>query len=186
MRTFEEQHLRFTFDDQWTVVKYDDHADYRDRIGRLERTRAVDFVGFCAQEDEALYWIEVKDFRGYRIQNKRRMSDGELATEVAEKVRDSVAGVLGAYRTAGEWRPWQPFVRGLWRRGCPIRVILWLEEDPMPGPQARRRNAAQVRARLLKDRLRWLTTKVLVISQATDGCPDGLTVADLPGAGQAG
>ena len=96
MASFDEERQRFTFDDQlWIVVKYDQCADYLKKIAKLPETKGVDFIGRLRQADGILYWIEAKDFRGYRIQNKRRLSDGELAIEVAQKLRDSIAGVVG-------------------------------------------------------------------------------------------
>lgn len=185
MPAFDEEHQRFAFDDrQWTVVKYDDHRDYREKIAKLDGTKAVDFVGLHNGPDGVLYWIEVKDFRGYRIQTKRRLSDGGLATEVGQKVRDSIAGVIGAYCMSGQWETWRPFVKAIWRRKCSTRVLLWLEEDNIPGPPGRRQNAAQVQAHLLRERLGWLKARVLVVSQSLGGCPPGLAVSDLPGAGQ--
>ncbi len=186
MPSFVEQHQRFTFDDRkWVVVKYDEHRDFLERIAKLQGTKAVDFVALHNGEDGDLYWIEVKDFRGYRIENRPRLSSGELALEVGRKVRDSVAGVAGAYSSSGEWEEWKPFMKAAWRRRCKIRVLLCLEEDDMPGPAARRQNAAQVQVRLLKETLRWLTARVCVIGQSIGGLPDGLVVDDLPGAGQA-
>ena len=180
-----EEHQRFTFDDGlWFVVKYDEHRDYRDKIARLDGTKAVDFVGLQDGEDGVLYWIEVKDFRGYRIQNKRRLSGDELAQEVSEKVRDSLAGVVGAYGSSAESDLWRPFVRALWRRRSPIRVLLWLEEDSMPRPPGRGHNAADVLLEQIKQKLRWLTARVFVVGQALGGGPEGLVVADVPGAGQ--
>ena len=185
MPAFDEGHQRFTFDDQrWAVVEYDDHPDYRQKIANLNSTKAVDFIGLYNGRDGDLYWIEVKDFRGYRIQNKPRLSDGELATEVGQKVRDSLAGVVGPYRTSGQWELWRPLVRAIGRRESTIRVLLWLEEDRIPGPNGRRRNAAQVQTQLLKQRLGWLTARAFVVSQRLGGCPEGLVVSDLPGAGQ--
>jgi hypothetical protein len=185
MPPFDEDHQRFTFDDQkWTVVKYDAHRDYRQKIAKLHGTKAVDFIGLYNGPDRVLYWIEVKDFRGYRIQNKPRLSDGELAAEVGEKVRDSIAGVIGAHCTSNQWEVWQPFVKAMLGRKCQIRVLLWLEEDNIPGPTGRRPNSAQVQSQLLKKRLGWLTARVFVVSQALGGCPPGLVVIDLPGAGQ--
>jgi hypothetical protein len=185
MGCFDEGHQRFTFDEEhWVVVKYDDHDDYRRRIANLEGTKAVDFVAVRNGGDGDLYWIEVKDFRGYRIQNKRRLPDGELAIEIAEKVRDSIAGVVGAYCTSNDWPTWQPFVRALWRRSRVIRMLVWLEEDNMPRTSARRCNGAQVLTQQLKAKLGWLTKRVFVVSKATGSCPEGVEVADLPGAGQ--
>jgi hypothetical protein len=185
MPEFTEGHQRFAFDDQrWKVVKYDEHPDYRNKIGRLPGTRAVDFVGLQDGANGVLYWIEAKDFRGYRIQNRQRMSESEIAIEFAEKVRDSIAGVVGAYRTAGGWDVWQPFVRALWRRENHLHVVLWLEEDAIPAPAGRRANRATVQTDEIKRQLRWLTTKVFVVSGTSGRCPDGLVVTDLPGAGQ--
>ncbi len=185
MTAFKEQKQRFDFDDQqWSVIKYDDHPDYLQRIEKLPGSKGVDFIGLHKHGSDNLYWIEVKDFRGYRIANKKRLSAGELATEVGMKVRDSLAGVMAAYCSSSRWAEWRAFVRSMWQRRAPIRVLLWLEEDPMPGPAARRQNAAQVQTRLLKEKLKWFTTRVLVVSQRTGGCPAGLSVTDLPGAGQ--
>jgi hypothetical protein len=36
----------------------------------------------------------------------------------------------------------------------------------------------------LAKRLRWITAKVVVVSKTSGQCPPGLTVTDLPGAGQ--
>lgn len=185
MPTFDEGHQRFTFDDQrWTVEKYDSHADYRNKIAKLSGTKAVDFVGLLDGVRGDLYWIEVKDFRGYRIQNKERLSEGELAIEVAQKVRDSIAGIIGAYHTSGSWETWEPFVRSLQSRDNRVRVILWLEQDNMPGPPGVRKNQAQVLGQALAQKLRWLTARVFVLGSATGGCPEGLVVTDLQGAGQ--
>lgn len=185
MACFEEGHQRFVFKDQeWTVEKYDAHNDYRSKIANLQGTKAVDFVALHKGDEGDLYWIEVKDFRGYRIQNKPRLSGGELALEVAEKVRDSIAGVVGAYCTSSNWQTWQPFVQAVWRRKCRTRVLLWLEEDNMPRPSERRCNSAQVLMQQIKEKLGWLTPRILVANNTTGKCPDGVEVTDLPGAGQ--
>ncbi len=185
MPVFDEGHQRFSFDDlQWTIVKYDGHRDYREKIANLPDTKAVDFIGLYNAHEEVLYWFEVKDFRGYRIQNKRRLSDLELATEVGQKVRDSIAGVFGAYRTSAASHLWKPFVDAMRRKNCTIRVVLWLEQDPMPGTLVRRRNAVQMLNDELAKRLRWITAKVVVVSKASGPRPPGLTVTDLPGAGR--
>jgi hypothetical protein len=186
MLSFDEQKQKFTFDDgRWWVVKYDKHRDYRERIAKLDGTKAVDFVGLQDGEDGVLYWIEVKDFRGYRIQNKDRLSGAGLAQEVAEKVRDSLAGVVAAYRTSAEPEEWKPFVRALSRKASSVHVLLWLEEDAIRRPPGRRGNDAQVLSQKIKQKLRWLAARVFVAGQTLGGRPEGLVVADLPGAGQA-
>ncbi len=83
LKTIVEGHLRFQFDDSWFAIKYDDHRDYRERIERLDGTKAVDFV--AVYMNAQLFLIEVKDFRGFRIENRERVTDGQLALEVGQK-----------------------------------------------------------------------------------------------------
>lgn len=181
-KTYDEGRLRFQFEDSWTVIKYDDHRDYRERIERLDGTKAVDFV--AVQEGSLLFLIEVKDFRGHRIENQARLREGELAIEVGQKVRDTIAGIMGAHHRGND----EDWGRCVERMGCgepPVRVLLWLEHDLPPGPPGRRKNEASVMIDALKQKLHWLTTKILVVSLRTGNAPDGLQVTNLPGAGRA-
>jgi hypothetical protein len=147
---FEEGYLRFRFEDTWFVVKYDVNPDYNNRIGLLKDTKAVDFVGVLS--NLILYFIEVKDFRGYRIQNRHRLRDGELALEVAQKVRDTIAGVVAAHHR-GNSAIWGGVVGRLTKSEPPVRVLLWLEDDIPPGPRGRRHNQASVLTDALKSQL---------------------------------
>jgi hypothetical protein len=178
--TFEEGHLRFRFDDSWVVFKYDEHRDYRQRIQRLEGTKAIDFVG--VEADSRLYLIEVKDLRGYRIENRERLNAGELALEVGQKVRDTIAGIIAAHHRGNE-ADWARSVRRLGCGQTPVRVMLWLEQDLPHGPRGRRQNQACVLIDALKRRLHWLTPRIFVVSLSTGGEPAGLRVDNLPGAG---
>jgi hypothetical protein len=182
MTAFTEGNLRFDFDHRWIVVKYDaDSGDYRKKMDTLEDTKAVDFVALCKRDDgeEHLYWIEVKDYR-----TQRRPDQQRLAKIVAQKTRDSVAGVMGFYRTSGTPDIWPPFVQALSRKRTTVKVLFWLEERPLPGPPKRRFNRAQVQANEIKRRLKWLTTKIVVASQRLGGVPDGLRVFDVSAAGK--
>jgi hypothetical protein len=94
-----EENLRFTFDDAWSVTKLDEHAFFKKRLMPTQLTRAVDFLGLRKQS--ALYFIEVKDYRGSAIElkNDEKMCKGDtLFHEVARKSKDSVACVAGAAR----------------------------------------------------------------------------------------
>ncbi|HEX8200872.1 MAG TPA: hypothetical protein VF590_10310 [Isosphaeraceae bacterium] len=181
-RAIVEGSLEFTFSDDWHVVKYDDHRDYREKIEKLGETKAADFVAVHRPRSPTLYLIEVKDFRGYRIQNKKRLSDGELAREVGHKVRDTIAGVVGGHQN-GNMEDWGIAVERLANPNPPIRVVLWLEEDALPQPAGRAKNQRSVIIDELKKRLRWLTTKIFVASIQDNSVP-GLTPRNLPGAGQ--
>lgn len=86
---FQEQRLEFEFGKSWSVTKLDSNTFYREHMEKLDGTKAVDFVGTANNQD--LYLIEVKDFRGHRIENKDRLQDGQLAIETGQKVRDSIS-----------------------------------------------------------------------------------------------
>lgn len=178
--TIDEGFLRFRFDDRWIVIKYDDHRDYREKIGRLADTKAIDFA--TVLDSSNLFFIEVKDFRGYRIQNRQRVRDGDLAIEVAQKVRDTIAGIVAAHHR-GNTEEWNQFINCLTNLRHPARVVLWLEDDLPPGPKGRRPNQASVLIDRLKQHLRWLTPRVMVVGSTVGAAPEGLTVFSLPGVG---
>ena len=174
---FDEQSLRFEFDDTWQVVVQSDGEPmvFKQGIKMLQRTRDVDFIAL--RKDRQLFFIEVKDFRGYRIQNKERISNGELANLVAWKVRDTVAALVGARRSRPDDGTWRELARAF-EPGHGVRVVLWLEEDPPAG--ARDIRAANRRSILQKDiqkRLRWLDVRAVVESRHA-GLP-GVTVTSL-------
>jgi hypothetical protein len=177
---FDEEFIHFKFEDAWKVIKYDEHIDYLEWIGRLPDTKAVDFLAL--KTPGTLFFIEVKDFRGHRIENKKRLKQGELAVEVAKKVRDTIAGVAAA-RHRGKADPWNDFAQCLIQEERPAQVLLWLEGELPADPRGRGQNRLQVIGSTLKKQLRWLTTKVLVTNLAS-GPPDGIAVRNLPGAGQ--
>ena len=167
----QEGNLSFDFADPWCVVKYDDSAYYRERLeplkgqidGKQKDTTGVDIV---ALHDELLAVIEVKDFRGFRIQNRPRITSGELAREVAFKVRDSLAGTIGAYRWGTDEQTWRPLAKAMTTRSRTLKVLLWLEQDRPPNTQ-REKQEFSTFTQELKKACRWLTTKVLVVSKAT-------------------
>jgi hypothetical protein len=126
MTTLYEGNLCFHFPKDWQVIKYDGgNHFYRNQISKCQGTKAVDILAWSGKD---LWLLEVKDFRGYRVENKNRLNNGELAIEVAQKVRDTIAGLYGAYRCGNETlRPFcQPLCSG---QLAPVKVILFLEED---------------------------------------------------------
>lgn len=186
------ENLRFKFDDAWTVVKYDETVEY-ERIRDQTEAKGVDFVGLTAAGNSrfVIHLIEVKDFRGHRIENAPRIRAGKLVLEVAQKVRDTVAGVIGACRTSDEAQHWRHFARALRRGRDEVRVVLWLEQDrphsrgDVSGQHHRRKrdkNGLSVLTALLKRRLRWLTVRTFVVDQGTG--LQGVTASNLPGAGR--
>jgi len=178
----EEGRLRFEFDAQWqAAVKWDDSLAYRKGIGLLPDTKAVDIL--CRSKGRCVL-IEVKDFRGHRIENKPRVASGELQQEVALKVRDTLAGILGASRLNADGGYWQPYAKALVSNDD-VYVVLWLEEDfapPVgPGTQEQRwKTRLSTVLNVLKQRLHWLTPNVLVTSVREVGRLPGVQVSNLP------
>jgi hypothetical protein len=175
-KTIHEGYLAFAFDNRWRVEKYDEHFDFRRKIGELQSSKAVDFVAFDGAE---CLFIEVKDFRTHRIENRLRLS-GPLAEEVALKVRDSIAGVIGAHRCSCTPETWAPFAKSIANRGKQLKVILWLEDDTARN-QLKWKQKASVLTNVLRKKLAWLTTRVIVMNLQTCGSrPQGISVSNLP------
>ena len=179
MPRFEEGSLAFDFDDEWRILKLDEHRDYRQQIERLvEGTKAVDFLGILNERE--LYLIEVKDFRGHRIETRDRLLKGELPIEVAQKVRDSLACIIGAFRTSSEPEFWQPYAMLLCNRDSTIKIALWLENDlPPPHPRLRQKARASISSNVFKQKLTWLTSRVLVCGSDKQDLPN-VVVSNLP------
>lgn len=167
----------FTFGDEWAIAfKYDDSDFYRTKVQKhLPQTKAVDVLG--VRPKQGLLLLEAKDFRGYRIANKKRLVNGELAIELAAKVKDTVAGVLGAFR-AGE-KSFESIGKHVVLTEKLI-VVLWLEDDTS-------QNLSEWKMRLdtinqkIKECLAWLgpiRTYVLSSQTYNKQVPD-LTVRNL-------
>jgi hypothetical protein len=183
-----EEQLRFEFGQSWQVEKYDEHSAYRDGIEHLKEripcrqclnprdvgTKAVDFVG---RKNGELYLIEVKDFRGHEVENRRRVR-GDLAIEVALKVRDTLAALVGALHRRAE-PTLRPFAESAFQMP-PLapKVILWLEQDVVRLEQ-RGDPTLELRTELLRS-LRWLNPHVWVASQETVWGALDLSVRRLP------
>ncbi len=84
-----------------------DHSFYRDRLEKIDGTKAVDILGIL--ENKELYFIEIKDFRKYRIENRNRLLKGELFIEVAQKIRDSIACIVCAHRMGNDTDLWKDY-----------------------------------------------------------------------------
>jgi hypothetical protein len=191
-----EQRLVFRFGPSWQVEKYDEHPIHQKGIGCLQGnvfceycsgkivcqicdrgprrgTKAVDILG---SQDGQLYFIEIKDFREYRIQNKSRLHDGDLAVEVALKVRDTLAGLVGTIHTHGSpiWHTWAGSVF----KTRP-KVLLWLEEDIDPDAVRKRGHAAPSLVDTLGNKLRWLNPHVMVKNQRLSRPVPDLEVGNL-------
>jgi len=169
--TIQEGALTFVFQDTWHVVKYDDEPFYLSKLQRLKGTidgkqHDTVAVDILALRERLFAIVEVKDFRGHPIETKDRLISGELAKEVAFKVRDSLAGIVGAHRCKVDDAKWGPFAKSLTSRNKEVRILLWLEQD-VPRTHLRLQQKLSTFTQKLKRECRWLTTKVLVVDKST-------------------
>lgn len=121
MPKLSEGKLAFTFPDNgWMVSKYDEWSHYRNQANTLcGSAKAIDFL---AIERESCCWLlEVKDFREHR-----RTKAIDLADEVAVKVRDTLAALVGAQRLANDDSERSHARKAI--RARSIRIVLHLEQ----------------------------------------------------------
>src|SRR5699024_4440917 len=109
-------------------------TDTRTNTKVPQGTKGIDFVGIGMG---GLYLFEVKDFRGYAAENAHRQ-EVELPLEVGLKVRDTVAGIIGAHGTAPA-APWiEQAIAVLAQRRRSVHVVAWIVEDRPVTATARR------------------------------------------------
>ena len=91
-----EGRLTFSFPVDWRVSKFDKWIFYRNQFQQV--CRGVKAVDILAVEAKACLWtIEVKDYRQHR-----RTKTIDLAVEIAEKVRDSLAALVAVHANAND------------------------------------------------------------------------------------
>jgi hypothetical protein len=187
-RALEVEKQRFEFGDSWTVAfKYDDTDFHQKEATKLQglidgvphSTKAVDVVGI--HEASGLLLLEAKDFRGHRIANKPRI-EGEVSVEVAVKVRDTVAALVGAARKPETEFPSGTLAAAL-RQGKDVAVVLWLEDDTFKNAVRAKVSLSALNQRL-KSLLSWLNVRTFVLSSSVPNRINHLIVTNLPGAGQ--
>jgi hypothetical protein len=158
-----EDRLELTFPDDWTVIKYDEDSAFLNGLRRLQGSKAVDVIALAPRGP--LFLIEIKDFRGHAIENRGRLRGPLFRVEIPEKVRDTVAGVIGAFRMRGGDSPsrlW-PVVNHLSAAERHVVVLAWIEEDH-EGPLDRQKARASSYMKELGPPVRWLTQHVKVAS----------------------
>jgi hypothetical protein len=182
--------LQFDFEGSWRVEKWDDSPWYRDSIqrlqgdldGRHEGTKAVDLLGL---QEEVPYLIEVKDFRGFTIENKRRQIR-ELPLEIGLKARDTLAGVAGLVSLGNPPELPARWLRAVRDRARSVHVVAWIAEDSTRSMRpVDQRARAEVRLSGLKQKLAWLTRRVWVCDPLKQITLGDVSATSLAGAGVA-
>lgn len=180
MKEFVESRLVFRFDDDWVVEQWDEHPGYRgpDGFEKAPGCKACDFVGWHATG--SAYLFEVKNFVGFHHRNSHRLDPDGLPVEAAEKVRDTLAGLVWTRGRAADVPPLRdaitPLLDALIGTGATrIHVVLWVEDRPPLNPA----DASVLMNELRRQLLRWFKIrKVLVTSISVAGTTEipGLTV----------
>ncbi len=182
----------FEFPDQWEALKYDEHGGfYKNFVGKCQGTKAVDFL---ILEKHRQLWIEVKNFRGDTEANELRLDPNHgnipglketrgfvenngwknkvlvlrkkafLPEEVAQKVRDTCSGLVGA--TLQDQAKFQPFSAAISNK-LPIHIILFLQQDEERDKATDFRRMAQRMADKIRQQLVFLNATVEVVNQFT-------------------
>jgi len=174
---FDERSLRFDFDDRWQpILKWDDHVAYRKGIHQVRGSKAMDFVG--VPDNRFIYLIEARDFR-------RHSSEKEEPPhlELERKVRDTIAGLIGAGRRPEHADEFGPLLKSLIGQ-TRIVVVLWNEQPPYSGAAEVHRQRDVAGAGFLTERakanVKWLHARVITTSQADrdKSIVPGLTVTN--------
>lgn len=152
-----EGSLRFSFSANAMIRKYDETAFYRNQFIKItDSVKAVDFV--CV-EDETLWLIEVKDYR-----NRERDKAIALIDEIAQKIRDTLAGLVAAKFNANNAEEKQLAQRALNARV--MHIVLHIEEDEAPRLTPQKSLKAGLKQKM-KQRLKSIDAHPHVIDQHT-------------------
>lgn len=168
MKEYNESGLLFRFSNQWEVYQLDKEADYREKICKqVPETKSLDFIGFN-DASNILLFVEVKSFRGYGNRTNRRRLTGEsddITVEVAQKVRDSLATIMGGARHSTNLPDkWKKYIDHL-NKEKTLKVIAWVELDVSTTTLLRRANVnMSTRKKELRKRLTWLTSDVQILN----------------------
>ena len=179
MTQFDESHLRFEFGESWTVLRYEDSSGFRsisvlsgelsDRnTRRMQGTKAVDFVGV---REGVLFLIEVKNFEGHERETRVRL-EREFDLEIGLKVRDSLAGLVGAARSGTLAEPLAKAIAKVANDGQRVHVVAWVERDDPPERKRWMSIGDDPVEDRIKKKLRWLKPKVLLCNREHSGLVD--------------
>lgn len=142
---FVEGDMCLDFDDGWThVIAWDKHSAYKNGIRKVDGAKAVDFIGI--RRNEALYFIEMKDYRFHRSPDGRKKHLNPWV-ELELKVRHSVAGLVGAHRRGCDDGACGPIIAALVERRMKLKLVYWLDEPPTRGSWRRPQKCGAKHAR---------------------------------------
>ena len=140
MYKFKESGLEFEFNQKYwgKVIQFDTDSNYinMQKIGNYEYNDAkkgkisfcgvkgVDFLGI---NQNSLVFIEVKNYNNNLSSKKLNNGADQLITEVALKIKDTIAGIVGAQiNSTNDVKYWKTAFDYL-KNNEKNKIILWLE-----------------------------------------------------------
>ena len=117
------------FPDDWQLLDYDARPERKAKVPQGIFPFAIDFVLLRKTGIRTISFLEMKGFQNMGSANRHKLVDGELETELAKKVRDTISGITGFARTAGDARAFKPFAKALGDSTTKFEINLWIEAD---------------------------------------------------------
>ncbi len=124
MTTIREGRVSWTFGGDWVATKYDDWSFYRNQFTGLGgSSKAVDILALDPAT-KVLWMVEAKDF----TTEPRDPTKPELWLEVAQKARDTLAGIIAAACATCDQQALARLLLGADK----LRVVLHVEQPSKP------------------------------------------------------
>ena len=159
MPTIEEGKQRFTFPDGWNVSKYDEWVHYRNHF--IKVCIGVKAIDLLALEPRGSCWLlEIKDYREHV-----RTKTIDLAEELAEKARDTLAGLVAAQFYANDDSEKSSARQAL--RSKNLRLVLHLEQPTQQSKLFPRAISPAAVLQRLKQLVKAIDPHPLVVEMAT-------------------
>jgi len=157
--TFKEGNQKFIFKSSWDkVLQFDKITDYKNISNKVTCTKGVDFLGIF--QGKKICFLEIKDFRKELKKSEKLENVDSLCINVAQKIKDTLAVILvGSRRSTNEQDFFQNLVEQFINSENQVFCILHLETN-------NKLNLTTYQNKL-KEKLSWLSFKVLVVNKDT-------------------
>ena len=157
--TFKEGNQKFIFKSSWDkVLQFDKITDYKNISNKVTCTKGVDFLGIF--QGKKICFLEIKDFRKELKKSEKLENVDSLCINVAQKIKDTLAVILvGSRNSTNENEFFKKILKNFINSNTKIFCILHLETN-------NKLNLTTYQNKL-KEKLGWLSCKVLVVNKDT-------------------
>ena len=168
---FKESGMLFQFNTY--TIQYDKTDYYKEYIGKLEGTKAVDFISLVDRSDgfKNICLMEVKNFTVVDksiVERIKPEGSDPIHVEIAAKVRDTLAGLVGASTRLNQncTKELQPFVNELRYVDSNKNslVVIAFVEGKLSGYKQGHRDGIEGLKRKLSKTFKWIDCKVFVLN----------------------